>query len=81
MKGYVTLTSGCADMDVIFLIQPDGGAADVTPCHQGGLLGARCEGWGVQHPISPDHPWFLEGFLTALGLQFISMNWSSLLHK
>ncbi|KAA6417798.1 MAG: hypothetical protein FRX49_12221 [Trebouxia sp. A1-2] len=30
-KGAFTLTSGSADMNVIFLIQPDGGAANVTP--------------------------------------------------
>jgi hypothetical protein len=82
-KVAFTLTSGCADMNVIFLIQPDGGAANVTPSHQGGLLWARCEGWSIHHPIPPDHPWLLEGFalLTALSLQFTMLSWLSLLHK
>jgi len=64
-KVAFTLTSGCADMNVIFLIQPDGG-----------LLWARCEGWSIHHPIPPDHPWLLEGFafLTALSLQFTMLS-------
>ena len=75
-KGAFTLTSGSADMNVIFLIQSDGGATNVTPRHQGGLLWARCEGWGIHHPIPPDHPWLLKGFtlLTALSLQFTMLS-------
>ena len=70
-------------MNVIFLIQPDGGAANVTPGHQGRLLWARCKGWGIQHPIPPDHSWFLDSFafLIAISLQFSMLNWSILLHK
>lgn len=46
-------------MYVIFLIQPDWGAANVTPCHKGGCIGARSEGWRVHHSIASDSPWLL----------------------
>lgn len=47
-------TCGGADMYVVFLVQPDWGAANVTPGHQGGCIWARSEGWRVQNPVASD---------------------------
>lgn len=41
-------------MYVVFLVQPDWGAANVTPGHQGGRIQTRSEGWRVQHSIASD---------------------------
>jgi len=67
------LTSGGADMNIIFLIQSDGSAADVSPSHQWGLLWPWGESWGVDHPVPPDDPWLLKccSCLTTFSLQRI----------
>lgn len=46
-------------MYVIFLVQPDWSAANVTPCHKRGCIGAGSEGWRVQDSIASDSSWLL----------------------
>ena len=52
-------TCESADVYVIFLIQPDWGAANVTPGHEGGCIRAGSEGGRVHHSIASDSPWLL----------------------
>ena len=70
------LTSGSADVNVIFLVKPEGRALNVSPGHQRGLVWSRSEGWGVHHSIPPDHPCLQGGrpSLATLPLQHVTKN-------